>query len=52
MTPIQASSNKNEFYVYNNFLEKRKKMNPKFQLNDLIRTADTKKKFSKGDTTN
>ena len=27
-------------------------MRPKFQVNDLVRTADLKKKFSKGDTTN
>ena len=51
MTPIQASSKKNEGYVYKNFLNKREKMNPKFQLNDLIRTADKKKTFSKRDTT-
>ena len=27
-------------------------MNPKFQVNDLVRTADLKRTFSKGDTTN
>ena len=27
-------------------------MKPKFQINDLVRTADLKKTFSKGDTTN
>ena len=27
-------------------------MKPKFQVNDLVRTADLKKTFSKGDTTN
>ena len=38
--------------MYNNFLYKRKKINPKFQVNDLVRDADVKKRFSKGDTTN
>ena len=33
-------------------LDKRKKIKPKFQINDLVRTADLKKTFSKGDTTN
>ena len=52
MTPIQASLKKNEGYVYKNILDKRKKTKPKFQINDLIRTADLKKTFQKGDTTN
>ena len=52
MTPIQASLKKNEGYVYKNLLDKRKKVKPKFQINDLVRTADIKKTFSKGDTTN
>ena len=52
LTPIQASLKKNEGYVYKNLLGKRKKVKPKFQINDLVRTADLKKTFSKGDTTN
>ena len=52
LTPIQASVKKNEGYVYQNLLDKRKKIKPKFQVNDLVRTADLKKTFSKGDTTN
>ena len=52
LTPIQASLKKNESYVYKNFLDKRKKIKPKFQLNDLVRVADLKRTFSKGDTTN
>ena len=52
LTPIQASLKKNEGYVYKNLLDKRKKVKPKFQMNDLVRTADLKKTFSKGDTTN
>ena len=52
MTPIHSSLKKNEGHVYKNLLEKRKKIKPKFQVNDLVRTADLKKTFSKGDTTN
>ena len=52
MTPIQASLKKNEGYVYKNLLDKRNKIKPKLQINDLVRTADLKKTFSKGDTTN
>ena len=47
-----ASLKKNEGYVYKNLLDKRKKVKPKFQINDLVRTADLKKTFSKSDTTN
>ena len=39
-----ASLKKNEGYVYKNLLNKRKKLKPKFQINDLVRTADLKKK--------
>ena len=52
LTPIQASLKKNEGYVYKISLDKRKKVKPKFQINDLVRTADSKKTFSKSDTTN
>ena len=52
LTPIQASLKKNEGFVYKNLLDKRNKIKPKFQINDLVRTADLKKTFSKGDTTN
>ena len=52
LTPIQASLKKNEGFVYKNLIDKRNKIKPKFQLNDLVRTADLKKTFSKGDTTN
>ena len=52
MTQIQASLKKNEGYVYKNLLDKRKKITPKFQINDLVRTAGLRKTFSKGDTTN
>ena len=52
MTLIQASLKKNEGYVYKNILDKRKKIKPKYETGDLVRTADLKKTFSKGDTTN
>ena len=52
LTPTQASLKKNEGYVYKNLLDKRKKIKPKFQIDDLVRVADLKKTFSKGDTTN
>ena len=52
LTPIQGSLEINEGFVYKNLLEKRKKIKPKFQLNDLARTADLKKTFSKSDLTN
>ena len=52
LTPIQASLKKNEGYVYKNLLDKRNKMEPKFQKNDLVRIGDLRKTFSKGDTTN
>ena len=52
MTQIQASLKKHEGYVYKILLDKRKKIKPKFQINDLIRVADLKKTFSKGDTIN
>ena len=52
MTPIQASLKKNEGFVYNNLLDKGKKIKPKFQVNDLVRTINLKKTFSNSDTTN
>ena len=52
LTPIQARLKKNEGYVYKILLDKRKKKKSKFQINDLVRTADLKKTVSKSDTTN
>ena len=52
MTPIQASLKKNEGYVYQNLLDERRRITPKFQVNDLVRTADSKKTFGKSDMTN
>ena len=52
LLPIRASLKKNEGYVYKNLLDKRKKIKPKVQINDFVRTADLKKTFSKEITTN
>ena len=52
LTQTQASLKKYEGYVYKNLLDKRKKIKPKIQINDLVRVADLKRTFSKGDTTN
>ena len=52
LRPTQGSLKKIEGYVYEKLLDKRKKLNPKFQINDLVRSAGLKKTFSKGDTTN
>ena len=51
-TSKDASCKKNEGYVYKNLLHKRNKIKPKFQINNLVSTADIKKTFSKSDTTN
>ena len=51
--PIQASLKMNKGYVYKNLLDMRKKVNPKFQINDLVRTADLgNNRFLKSDATN
>ena len=52
MTPIQASKKSNEKEVYSNLQEKRRKLKPKYIFGQLVRTADIKKVFSKGDSTN
>ena len=52
LSPKDASLKKNEGFVFKNLLDKRKKIKPKYQINDLVRVADLQKTFSKGDTTN
>ena len=52
LTPNQASKKSNEKLVYSNLQDKRKKLKPKFKLGRLVRTADIKQVFSKGDSTN
>ena len=51
-TPNQASKKSNEKLVYNNLKDNRKIQKPKYKLGDLVRTADIKRVFSKGDSTN
>ena len=52
MKPIDVSIKINEKEVYSSLQDKRKKLNPKFKLGQLVRTADIKRVFSKGDSTN
>ena len=52
LTPVKASFKKNEGYVYKKLLDNCKKKKPKYEIGDLVRTADLKKTFSKADTTN
>ena len=52
ITPIQASKKSNAKEVFDNLRDDRQKQRPKFKLRDLVRTADIKKVFSKGDSTN
>ena len=51
MTPIQASKKVNEKKVFSNLRDDRIK-HPKIKLGQLVRTADIKRVFSKGDSTN
>ena len=52
MIPNQASKKSNEKEVYSNLKDNREIQELKFHLNQLVRTADIKKVFSKGDSTN
>ena len=52
MTPVQASKKSNEKLVFSNLQDRRVRQKPKFKLGDLVRTADIKRVFSKGDSTN
>ena len=52
MTPIQASEKSNDKIVYNNLKDNREIQKPNFKLGQLVRTADIKRVFSKGDSTN
>ena len=52
LTTVQNSLKKNEGFAYSNLLDKRKKLYPKFQENDLVRRADLERTFSKSVTTN
>ena len=52
MIPVQASKKVNEKIVYSNLQDRRDKQLPKNILGQLVRTADIKRVFSKGDSTN
>ena len=52
MTPVQASKKLSEKLVYSNLQDQRLKQKPKFKLGQLVRTADIKRVFSKGYSTN
>ena len=52
LTPVQANKKVSEKEVYKTLQDKRKEPNPKNQLGQLVRTADIKRVFSKGDNTN
>ena len=52
MTPNQASKKSNERKVYTNLQDCRDKQKLKYKLGQLVRTADNKRVFSKGDSTN
>ena len=52
MTPIQASKKTNEKQVYVILQDRRVRQQPKYKLGHLVRTADIKQVFSKGDSTN
>ena len=51
LTPIQASKKSNEKEVYSNLQDRRVRQKPKFKLGQLVRTADCKRVFSKGNST-
>ena len=52
MTPIQASKKSNEKIVFDNIRDDSEKKQPKYKLGRLVRTADMKRVFSMGDSTN
>ena len=52
MTPNQASKKSNEKEPFSNLKDNREIQKPKFKLGQLVRTADNKRVFSKGDSTN
>ena len=52
MTRNQAGKKSNEIKVYSNLQDPRVRQKPKYKLGQLVRTADIKKVFSKGDSTN
>ena len=51
MTSFQASKKSIEKEIYSNLQDKAKKINPNFELGDLVGKADIRRVFSKGDST-
>ena len=49
--PIQTSKKSNEKTVFSNLKDDKQEQRPKFQLGQVVRTADIQKVFSKGDST-
>ena len=52
MTPNQASKKYNEKLVYPNLKDNREIQKPNYKLGQLVRTADIRHVFSKGDSSN
>ena len=52
MTSFQASKTSNGKEVYSNLKDNKDVRKPKFNLGDLVRTADIERVFSKYDSTN
>ena len=52
MKPIDASEKAKEKSVFSNLKDNRQKHKPKLKLGQLVRTADTKRVFNEGDSTN
>ena len=52
MTPIKASEKSNEKLVFSKLIDDREIQKPKLNIGQLVRTADIKRVFSEGDSTN
>ena len=52
MTPFKLVKKTNEKEVYPNLQDRRVRQKPKNKLGQIVRTADIKKVYSKGDSTN
>ena len=52
MTPNRAGKKSNEKKVFDNLRDDREKQQPNYKLGQLVPTADIKRVFSKGDSTN
>ena len=52
MKTIDASKKSNEKIVHSNLQDKRKILNPKYKLGQLVRVTDNRRVFSMGDSTN